>query len=144
MRFLKNIEEFETQDIDLQDEIKSQQIPTARIATLDYPLERNLNRKDQCLVSPSEEERDYVEFNIGSQLNPKIIKIGKDTSDEERRNIENLIREYRDVFAWSYDDLKAYKEDIIQHTIPLKEDAKPYRQKLRNINPTLAPLIKKE
>jgi len=48
------------------------------------------------------------------------------------------------VFAWTYDDLKAYKEDIIQHTIPLKEDAKPYRQRLRNINPTLAPLIKKE
>lgn len=26
----------------------------------------------------------------------------------------------------------------------MKEDAKPYRQKLRNINPTLAPLVKKE
>jgi hypothetical protein len=27
--------------------------------------------------------------------------------------------EYKDVFAWSYDVLKAYKEDIIQHTVPI-------------------------
>jgi hypothetical protein len=40
-------------------------------------------------------------------------------------------------------DLKAYKGDIIQHTIPLKEGAKVFRQKLRKINPKLAPLTKK-
>jgi hypothetical protein len=54
------------------------------------------------------------------------VKIGKGISSEERKEIEDLIREYRDVFAWSYDDLKAYKGDIIQHTLPLKEDAKPF------------------
>jgi len=96
-------------DIDLQDEIKNQQIPTAKISTLDYPLERKFNRKDQCLVDPSKQEKDYLEFNIGSQLNPNIVKIGKGTSNEEIINIENLIQEYRDVFAWSYDYLKAYK-----------------------------------
>jgi hypothetical protein len=40
--------------------------------------------------------------------------------------------------------LKAYKGDIIQHTIPLKEGVQPFRQKQRNINPKLAPLIQKE
>jgi hypothetical protein len=39
--------------------------------------------------------------------------------------IENLVREYKDLFAWTYNDIKAYKGDIIQHTIPLKEGAKP-------------------
>jgi hypothetical protein len=48
------------------------------------------------------------------------------------------------VFAWSYDDLKSYKGDIIQHTIPLKEDAKPFRKTLGRINLKLLPLIKKE
>ena len=33
----------------------------------------------------------------------------------------------------------------MQHIIPLKdENAKPFRQKLRQINPKLAPLVQKE
>ena len=55
-----------------------------------------------------------------------------------------LLRKYRHVFAWSYDDLKAYKEDLFQHEIPLKSDAKPFRQKQRPINPTLAPKMQEE
>ena len=87
---------------------------------------------------------EYMEFNIGSLGRLKIVKIGKGTSSEERKEIQDLIREYINVFAWSYDDLKAQKGDIIQHTIPLKEDAKPFQQKLRHTNPKLAPLIQKE
>jgi hypothetical protein len=86
---------------------------------------------------------DCVEINIGSKESPKLIKVGKNLSTKERRMIEDLVREYRDVFAWTYDDLKAYKGDIIQHTIPLKEGAKPFRQKLRKINPKLTPLSKR-
>jgi hypothetical protein len=37
-----------------------------------------------------------------------------------------------------------YDKNIIQHTIPIKEDQKPFRQKLRRINPLLFPLIEKE
>lgn len=50
--------------------------------------------------------------------------------------------DFKDVFAWSYDDMKAYKDDVIQHTIPLVEGAKPFRQKLRQINTKL--IIKQE
>ena len=37
-----------------------------------------------------------------------------------------------------------YDTSFIQHTIPIKEDAKPFRQKLRRINPLLLPLIERE
>ena len=33
---------------------------------------------------------------------------------------------------------------MIQHTIPVQEDAKPFKQKLRRMNPLLFPLIEKE
>jgi hypothetical protein len=87
---------------------------------------------------------DYIEINIGTTEDPKMIKIGKGTSEKERKELINLVHEYRDVFAFTYDELKAYREDVIQHTIPLKEDTKPFRQKLRQINPKLAPLVQKE
>ena len=54
------------------------------------------------------------------------------------------MKEYVDVFAWDYSDLKAYDTSIIQHTIPLREKEKPFKQKLRRINPKLLPMIEKE
>jgi len=54
------------------------------------------------------------------------------------------VQEYTYVFSFTYDELKTYKEDAIQHTIPLKQDTNPFRQKLRQINPKLAPLVQKE
>ena len=76
-----------------------------------------------------------------------MIKIRKETSKKERNDLVNLVKEYRDAFSFTYDELKAYREDVFQHTIPLKQDVgevKPFRQKLRQINPKLAPIVKKE
>ena len=60
-------------------------------------------------------------------------------SQRIRQELISLLRKYRHVFAWSYEDLKAYRKDLFQHEIPLKEGAKPFRQKKRPVNPTLAP-----
>ena len=55
-----------------------------------------------------------------------------------------LLKEYVDVFAWSYEDLKTYDTSIMQHKVPLKPNVKPFRQKLKRINTALFPIIKKE
>ena len=55
-----------------------------------------------------------------------------------------LFKEYKDVFMWTYEDLKTYDMKIIQHIIPLKEDANPFQQKLWKMNPSLESLVKKE
>jgi hypothetical protein len=54
------------------------------------------------------------------------------------------MKDFPDVFKWSYDDLKVYDTKVIQHVIPLKEDHKLFKQKMRRINPLLLPLIKRE
>ena len=48
------------------------------------------------------------------------------------------------MLAWEYKDLKSYDTSVIQHKIPLKENQKPFKQKLRRINPLLLPLVKAE
>jgi hypothetical protein len=53
-------------------------------------------------------------------------------------------KEYLDVFAWSYDDLKAYDKTIFQHIIPLREGANPIKQKINMMNTKLNPLVKVE
>jgi hypothetical protein len=43
-----------------------------------------------------------IECNIGTEESLKLIKFGKETMDDVRENITTLIREFKDVFTWSY------------------------------------------
>ena len=83
-----------------------------------------------------------MDCNIGTLEHPRMVKISKALTVEQRKRYINLLKEYVDVFAWSYEDLKTYDTGIIQHKVPLKPNVKPFRHKLRRINPTLFPIIK--
>jgi hypothetical protein len=89
-------------------------------------------------------EEDVEDCNIGTEENPKIIKLLKTLSPKVKQDYVKLMKDFPDVFMWSYDDLKVYDTKVIQHVIPLKEDQKPFKQKLRWINPLLLSLIEKE
>jgi hypothetical protein len=73
-----------------------------------------------------------------------MIKLSKSLPPEKKIKYIELFKEYIDVFSWGYEDLKSYDTSIIQHHIPIKEEHKPFIQKLRRINPKLLPLIEKE
>jgi hypothetical protein len=89
-------------------------------------------------------DEDVKDCNIETQENPRIIKFSKMLSPEVKQNYIKLMKDFPDVFSWSYDDLKVYDTKVIQHVIPLKEDQKPFKKKLRWINPLLLSLIEKE
>jgi hypothetical protein len=93
-------------------------------------------------VSPSDAE--VEECNIGTEEDPKVIKISINLTKEYKERYIKLRREFYDVFVWSYDDLKVYDRGVIQHTIPVQRNVKPFNQKLRRMNPPLLPLIEKE
>ena len=73
-----------------------------------------------------------------------MVKISKSLSAEKINRYIKLLKEYVYVFAWSYEELKTYDTNIIQHKFPLNPNVKPFRQKLRRINPALFPVIEKE
>jgi hypothetical protein len=50
--------------------------------------------------------------------------------------------EYRDIFTWSYRDLKGIPPEVAQHTIPLIPGAKLIRQKERHMNLRLQLVVK--
>jgi hypothetical protein len=68
--------------------------------------------------------------NIVTPESPKNVNMGKTISKEERKSYPKLFRKYQDVFTWSYGYLKTYDTYIIQHTIPLKLELKPFQQNL--------------
>jgi hypothetical protein len=71
-------------------------------------------------------------------------QIVQDTQSRNQAKIYHPNEGFPDVFSWSYEDLKVYDTKVIQHVIPIKDDHKPFKQKLRRINPLLLPLIEKE
>jgi hypothetical protein len=58
--------------------------------------------------------------------NSKNINHDKMISKEERKAYFKIVRQYQDVFARSYRDMKTYDTRIIQHTISLKIGVKPF------------------
>ena len=85
------------------------------------PLE-DLFDSDDVAIKPKMEpvRSDIEECNIGIELKPKIIKLSKTLPQQEKEKYITLLKEYQDVFAWSYEDLKSYDTSIIQHKIPIK------------------------
>ena len=62
----------------------------------------------------------------------------------KRSKCISLFRQYKDVFAWTYEDLKTYDTKIIQNIIPIKARVKPFQQPLRKMHPKLEPLSQRE
>jgi hypothetical protein len=83
-------------------------------------------------------------INLGTDQNPQNVNLGLGCSHFERTTFIKLLKQYKDVFAWSYDDLKTFDTSVIQHTIPMLSEEKPVQQKLRKIYPNLETQIKNE
>ncbi len=72
------------------------------------------------------------------------MKIGSDISTKTRQDLIGLLQEFKDVFAWSYQDMPWLSTDIVVHRLPIKEDCKPMQQKLRRMRPDIVLKIKEE
>jgi ribonuclease HI len=160
-KFLETIEEFSELHID-QDSVSEErldggellskiakhdiiQLPSNHIPRGLVPLERLFDGNDVAVKGRvSGDDADTAECNIGTPEEPKFVKLSKSLTKEQRAEYTELLREFADVFAWTYEDLKAYDTSVIEHKIPLKEEAKPFKQKLRPINPMLLPVMEKE
>jgi hypothetical protein len=121
-------------------QLKSNVLPRGLVPLEDLFDNDNVAKKPKIEAHGQEVE----DCNIGNEEKPRMIKLSKSLPPEQKLKYIELFKEYSDIFAWGYEDLKAYDTSIIQHRIPIKEDQKLFRQKLRRINPKLLPLIEKE
>jgi hypothetical protein len=160
-KFLETVDEFSDMHIDQDQESEEiphadvfmnkianhhiVQFPSNHIPKGLVPLERLFDRNDVVVkVEGSTEEAGVTECNLGTEEDPKWVKLSSSLSKEQRVEYVRLLKEFTDVFSWTYEDLRTYDTNIIEHKIPLKEDAKPFKQKLRQINPMLLSIMEKE
>ncbi|KAI5416163.1 hypothetical protein KIW84_041273 [Lathyrus oleraceus] len=83
-------------------------------------------------------------INLGSEDCVREVKIGALLEESVKKELIELLREYVDVFVWSYEDMSGLDIDIVQHFLPLKPECVPVKQKLRRTHPDMAVKIKEE
>ena len=69
-----------------------------------YNLQDKFKGNANCKTHSS--TLNYKTVNLGKETNPQLINIGLTCSPKEKRDLVKLCKEYEDVFAWTYDDIK--------------------------------------
>uniref|UniRef100_A0A2N9FL86 Uncharacterized protein n=1 Tax=Fagus sylvatica TaxID=28930 RepID=A0A2N9FL86_FAGSY len=101
-----------------------------------------LERQDEG-SKPNIEELEIVNLaNEGEE--PREVKIGTRCAAEQKEALIALLREFHEIFAWSYQDMPGLDTDIVVHKIPLKPECKPVKQALRRMKPEVILKIKEE
>ena len=71
------------------------------------------------------------------------MKIGTLIIASEKENLISLLREYVNVFVWSYADMFGLDTCIIVHKVPLNEGSILVKQKIRRTRPDMVLKVKK-
>ena len=93
-------------------------------------------------IKPHEEATKVV--NLGTENNRKEVKVGTALKEIDHEKLIDLLREYVDVFAWSYQDMPGLDPSIVEHKLPLKPEFLPIKQKLRRMKAEMSLKIKEE
>ena len=84
-----------------------------------------LVEQDERQILPHQEITEAI--NLGIEEERKEVKIRTTLSLATRTELIDLLQDYSDVFAWSYQDMPGLDTDIVVHRLPLKEECMPVK-----------------
>ncbi len=56
-----------------------------------------------------------MNLSLGIQAKPQMVKVNSNLQPKKVWELEEWLREYKDVFAWTYKDLKGIPPKLVQH-----------------------------
>jgi hypothetical protein len=98
--------------------------------------------QEEKTIQPHQEPVDVI--NLGTDEDRKEVTMGACLKEDVKRKLIDLLQEYVDVFAWSYQDMPGLDTDIVVHKLPLKPECPPVKQKMRRTTPDTALKIREE
>jgi hypothetical protein len=60
-----------------------------------------------------------MKLNLGIDANPQMVKINARLEISKMMEVEQMLKEFKNVFAWTYKDLKGIPPELAQHRIEL-------------------------
>lgn len=123
---------------DQEIQLKTNKLPKGLITPKNlFDYEDGKNDKKKFTI----DKGDYTELQVEDGWK---LKVGKDVPQRDRERLIHFCDEYVGVITWSYDELKGYNLEVMQHTIELEEGENHVRQKQRPINPKIESLMSQE
>uniref|UniRef100_A0A2N9FC45 Uncharacterized protein n=1 Tax=Fagus sylvatica TaxID=28930 RepID=A0A2N9FC45_FAGSY len=107
--------------------------------TSNDPHVSKIDNKTDCSLDNIDNSDEEIEL-----PKPREVKIGTRCAAEQKEALIALLREFHEIFAWSYQDMPGLDTDIVVHKIPLKPECKPVKQALRRMKPEVILKIKEE
>ena len=101
-----------------------------------------LVEQDEKQILPHQEVTKAI--NLRTEKERKEVKIGTMLSPATGKELIDLLQDYNDVFAWSYQDMPGLDTDIVVHHLPLREECATIKQKLRRDKPEMLLKIMEE
>ena len=89
-----------------------------------WELARLLIQEEKA-IQPHEEPIEVI--NLGTETDKREIKISANLEDNVKRRLVQMLHDYVEVFAWSYEDMPGLDTDIVVHRLPTKEDCPPVK-----------------
>lgn len=80
--------------------------------------------------------------NLGDDELVRKTQVSVHLATEEKEELSGLLRQYIDVFAWSYEDMPGLSTDIVSHKLSINPDFNPVKQKTLKFKPNLSLTIK--
>ena len=107
----------------------------------DNPETFELDPRDKV----NREKEEPTELIVLNKVEPdKTVKIGARLTERVKRDVTNLLKEYKEIFAWSHEDMPGIDRSVILHNLAINEKYKPVVQKRRSFNPERSAAIKEE
>ena len=73
------------------------------------------------------------------------IGLGRSKLDPEyKQELVDLLKEFKDYFAWEYYEMPGLDRSIVEHQLPIKPRYRPFKQAPRRFNPNILDDIKRE
>ena len=94
-------------------------------------FENEINKQLEKKIEPMEPTLETI--NLGNNENPCLIKIGSTLNEKERKDLQELLTEFQEVFAWFYEDILGIDPEIAQHHIDIHDHMVPIKQMLRRM-----------
>ena len=106
---------------------------------MDNPIDGTDGKLGHGFTSTDELE----EVDIGPGDRPKPTYVSAKLDPEYKRELIDLLKEFKHCFAWEYYEMPGLDRSIVEHRLPIKPGYRPFKQAPSRFNPNVLMISKR-
>ncbi|CAJ2651311.1 unnamed protein product [Trifolium pratense] len=120
-------------------------LPTIQKLDCIYDEEPLGFEKDPSNSSQKMQAQDPLEeIDIGDGSIKRPTYISANIPKDLRDKLVELLKEFKDCFAWDYNEMPGLNRNLVEHRLPIRPDKKPVKQSPRRFAPEILSKIKED